>query len=137
MIFVSESINDTYKIAEKVARKCKGGEIILLNGELGAGKTTFTKGFAKALNVKNNVTSPTFTIMKSYYGDLTLRHFDMYRINDEEELEELGFDDYFYGNDVCLVEWNKVKFIEKNVITVNIEYSGENERTITIEGVDL
>ena len=92
MEFISKSLEDTFLLASHIAKQCNGGEIILLNGDLGAGKTTFTKGFAKALGITNAVTSPTFTLMKTYYGRLRLYHFDMYRIIDEGEVEELGFE---------------------------------------------
>ena len=99
MDFISNSIEDTYLIADNIAKKCVGGEVFLLNGDLGAGKTTFAKGFAKSLGVDANVKSPTFTIMKSYIGRLKLYHFDMYRIESEEELTELGFEEYFFDKD--------------------------------------
>ena len=88
--YISKSVEETYALAKSIADKLKGGEVILLNGDLGAGKTTFTKGLAKALEVDDVVTSPTFTFMKEYLGRLPLYHFDMYRVSDEEELYELG-----------------------------------------------
>ena len=137
MEYVSQSVNDTYILAQKVADKCQGGEIILLNGDLGAGKTTFTKGFAAALGVKENVTSPTFTIMKEYEGRKKLYHFDLYRILDEQELDELGFDDFFFDNDaICVIEWNKYHNLGK-IIKIDIEYTDEHTRVFKIEGLDL
>ena len=137
MEYVSQSVIDTYSLAQKVADKCQGGEIILLNGDLGAGKTTFTKGFAAALGVKENVTSPTFTIMKEYEGRKKLYHFDLYRIIDKQELDELGFDDFLSDNDaICVIEWNKYHNLDKT-ININIGYTDENTRVFKIEGLDL
>lgn len=137
MEYVSRSVNDTYDLAKRVADVCRGGEIILLNGDLGAGKTTFTKGLAAALGVKDNVTSPTFTIMKEYKGRLKLYHFDLYRIIDEQELDELGFDDYLNDNEaVCVIEWNKYSDL-RDTIDVDIKYEDENTRIFSIKGTEL
>ncbi len=138
MKFISKSEKDTYKIAKKFERTLSGGEVVILNGDLGAGKTTFTKGLAKALGITENVTSPTFTLMNIYTsGRLKLYHFDMYRIEDESEAQELGLDEFFYGNGVCMIEWaeNIKNMLPKNLITINITKLGENEREIEILGV--
>ena len=138
MKFISKSEKDTYKIAKKFERALSGGEVVILNGDLGAGKTTFTKGLAKALGITENVTSPTFTLMNIYTsGRLKLYHFDMYRIEDESEAQELGLDEFFYGNGVCMIEWaeNIKNMLPKNLITINITKLGENEREIEILGV--
>ena len=138
MKFISKSEKDTYKIAKKFERTLSGGEVVILNGDLGAGKTTFTKGLAKALGITENVTSPTFTLMNIYTsGRITLYHFDMYRIEDESEAQELGLDEFFYGNGVCMIEWaeNIKNMLPKNLITINITKLGENEREIEILGV--
>ena len=137
MEFISHSIEETYSLAKAIADECCGGEIILLNGDLGAGKTTFTKGLASALGVKENVTSPTFTIMKEYVGRVKLYHFDLYRIIDEQELDELGFDDFLSDKDaVCVIEWNKYSDLGKT-ININIDYTDENTRLFRIEGIEL
>ena len=134
MEYLSHSVEETNTLAKIVADKCVGGEIIVLSGDLGAGKTTFTKGFAVALGVRNPVTSPTFTIMKKYEGRLTLYHFDLYRIEDEGELDELGFEDYIGEKDaVCVIEWNKFSNL-KNPIVIDITYVGEEERKFSIKG---
>ncbi len=138
MKFISKSEKDTYKIAKKFERTLSGGEVVILNGDLGAGKTTFTKGLAKALGITENVTSPTFTLMNIYTsGRLKLYHFDMYRIEDESEAQELGLDEFFYGNGVCMIEWaeNIKNMLPKNLITINITKLGENKREIEILGV--
>ena len=134
MKYCSESVCDTYVLAGKIADKCIGGEVILLNGDLGAGKTTFTKGLAEALGITTVIKSPTFTLMKKYtQGRLPLYHFDLYRVESEEEVYELGFDDYLENNDgICVIEWNKFSGLNKNVININIAYNGETGRTFEI-----
>ncbi|MGN0771090.1 MAG: tRNA (adenosine(37)-N6)-threonylcarbamoyltransferase complex ATPase subunit type 1 TsaE [Christensenellales bacterium] len=128
---ISRSVQDTYEIAAQVAHSLKGGEVILLNGNLGAGKTTFTKGLALALGITDVVTSPTFTFMKSYEGRLTLYHFDMYRAQSEDELYELGLADYLDMGGVCVIEWNKFENIKEPII-INITTIDDNSREIEI-----
>jgi tRNA threonylcarbamoyladenosine biosynthesis protein TsaE len=100
----TEAPEQTMKLAEKLAHYLQEGNLILLEGDLGAGKTTFTKGLAKGLGVTRNVNSPTFTIIKEYQGEkLPLYHMDVYRLG--ESMEDLGFDEYFEGNGVTVVEW--------------------------------
>lgn len=140
MEFISKSEKDTIKLAKKFEKKLKGGEVVVLNGDLGAGKTTFTKALCKALKVKENVTSPTFTLMNIYTsGRLPLYHFDMYRIEDESEAQELGLNDYFYSNGVCMIEWaeNIKHILPKNLITINIEKIGETSRKFEILGLEV
>ncbi len=134
--YLSQCIEDTYLLAEKLAEKLKGGEVILLNGDLGAGKTTFTKGLAKFLGVEDIVTSPTFTFMKEYEGRLRLYHFDMYRAQDEDELYELGLNDYLDAGGVCVIEWNKFEDV-KDPIVIDIQTLSEDMRLFTISGADL
>ena len=135
MKFLSRSEKDTYAFAKRVADRLKGGEVILLSGDLGAGKTTFTKGLALALGVKETVTSPTFTYVKEYEGRLPLFHFDMYRLKDSDELFEIGWEDYLERGGVCAVEWSenvKEAFLP-GTIYVDIAKTGETERVITID----
>lgn len=136
MIYISNSLDDTNNLATKIADKLVGGEIILLNGELGAGKTTFTKGLANALDIKDIVTSPTFTFMKSYNGRLKLYHYDMYRVESEDELYELGLAEFLYADGVCVIEWNKFEDLI-NPIVINISYLGDSSRKFEIKGIDL
>ena len=106
MIYESFTPEDTFQIGEEIARQAKPGEIYTLNGDLGVGKTVFTKGIASGLGIKEPVTSPTFTIIQEYdSGRLPLYHFDVYRIGDPEEMDEIGYEDYFYGQGICLIEW--------------------------------
>lgn len=134
--FISKNVEDTYELANKIASKLYGGDIILLNGDLGAGKTTFTKGLAKALGVEEVVTSPTFTFMKEYHGRIPLYHFDMYRVEDEDELYELGLNEYLYMQGVCVIEWNKFEDI-KNPIVINIKTMDNDKRYFEISGIEL
>lgn len=133
MLFVTKNEQQTYELAAKIASGLVGGEIIVLEGELGAGKTTFAKGLAKALDIKEEVTSPTFILMKEYEGRLKLYHFDLYRIENEEELEEMGFKDFLYEGGVCVIEWNKFKNFPMPPIYINIERIDDNSRSIEIE----
>jgi tRNA threonylcarbamoyladenosine biosynthesis protein TsaE len=106
MILESKKPEDTYLFGKKLGEKAQPGEIFLLEGDLGVGKTVFTQGFAKGLGILEPVNSPTFTILQEYdTGRLTLYHFDVYRIADIEEMEEIGYEDYFYGDGICLIEW--------------------------------
>ena len=104
-IFESYSYEDTIGIAEKIADTFNGGEFVAMYGDLGAGKTAFVQGIAKALGITNHVTSPTFTIVNEYEGRLPLYHFDVYRIGDPDEMYEIGYDEYVDSNGVCIVEW--------------------------------
>lgn len=130
------NLADTQKLANDFANLLNGGEIVTLSGDLGAGKTTFTQFLAKALSIKEAVTSPTFTLMNSYIGKLKLYHFDMYRIDDIDEIIETGLLEYFGKKDaVCMIEWaeNIQKVLPKNIIKIEIEKLDENSRKFKIE----
>lgn len=101
--FISHSAEQTQEWAERLSHLLQPGDVITLEGDLGAGKTTFTQGLARGLGVRGVVNSPTFTIIKEYQGSMPLYHMDVYRVDDE--LEELGFDEYFYGEGITVVEW--------------------------------
>lgn len=133
MKYYSKNARDTQNIAKNLAKTLSGGEVIILNGDLGAGKTTFTKGLVKGLGGKKTVVSPTFTIMHSYDDTrIPVYHFDMYRIADEDELYELGLEEYLYENGVAVIEWNKFSRLPEKTVTVNIVLKGGNEREIEI-----
>lgn len=105
-VYDSFSEEMTFEIGKKLGEKADKGEIICLEGDLGVGKTVFTKGFAEGLNIEENIDSPTFTIVQEYTeGRLPLYHFDVYRIGDILEMDEIGYEDYFFGEGVCLLEW--------------------------------
>lgn len=101
----THSPDETWELAFQMGQQAVPGEVITLNGDLGAGKTVFAQGFAAGLGVSEPVNSPTFTIVQEYAGRLPLYHFDVYRIEEPEEMEEIGYRDYFYGDGVCLIEW--------------------------------
>lgn len=106
MIIESFSTKDTYEIGYNLGSKATRGQVYCINGDLGVGKTVFTQGFAKGLGIDEPVNSPTFTIIQEYEGmNMPLYHFDVYRIGDVWEMEEIGYEDYFYGEGVCLIEW--------------------------------
>ena len=106
MVFESLCAEDTYNFGRMLGEKVPAGTVICLSGELGTGKTLFSKGFAKGLSVDEPIVSPTFTIVQEYKdGRLPLYHFDTYRIVDPYEMDEIGFDDYLYGDGICLIEW--------------------------------
>ena len=102
-VIKTQSVEETQKVAYAIGKWVKSGMILTLEGDLGAGKTTFTKGLAKGLDIKRNVNSPTFTIIKEYQGRLPLYHMDVYRL--ENGADEIGLDDYLYGEGVCVIEW--------------------------------
>lgn len=124
MIIESFKMEDTYKIGNKLGMEANAGQVICLLGDLGVGKTVFTQGFAKGLGITEPVSSPTFTIIQEYYeGRIPFYHFDVYRIEDVEEMYEIGYEDYFYGSGVCLVEWANLieEILPPNRIVVTIE----------------
>jgi len=134
-VYFSNSFEETLKIAYDLAKDFVGGEVVLLDGDLGAGKTVFAKGVAQALGIEQQVTSPTFAIHNSYEGRLVLNHFDFYRL-DESEAEVLGLDEFFGAKDgVCLIEWwsNIQSLLPQNCIKISIEKIDENQRKIVLK----
>lgn len=128
-----KSVDETYALAKKVADTLDGGEVLLLDGDLGAGKTMFTKGLAKALGVKEEVTSPTFTILNVYEdGRLKLNHLDMYRVESSDELAELGIEECFDEDAVTVIEWNKFEHFDGKVIKISVKTLGETKREYDI-----
>lgn len=104
--FESNSAEETYEFGVKLGKSCESGDVYTLIGDLGVGKTVFTQGFAEGLGIKEPVNSPTFTILQVYEdGRIPLYHFDVYRIGDPSEMDEIGFDEYVYGEGVSLIEW--------------------------------
>lgn len=117
-----DSLEITEKFGEKLGSLLQAGDVICLNGELGAGKTTLTKNIAKGMGIEDYVTSPTFSIINEYYGKLNLYHFDTYRLENVEEVSYLGFDEYFYGDGVCVIEWADriAAFLPEEYLEINI-----------------
>ena len=132
MEYITEKYEDTILVAEAFAKTLNKGDVVVLKGEMGAGKTIFTKGIAKALGIKDEVTSPTYAYMNDYDGKLY--HYDCYRLSGGEDAEALGLTDYFYGNGICVIEWaeNIADVLPDNVKVVKIEKLSENKRKITL-----
>ena len=122
MEFIVDSVAKTINIGKKIGGLARSGDIICLNGDLGSGKTHFTKGIAKGLGISDNITSPTFTIVNEYEGRIKLYHFDVYRVNDPDEISEMGFDEYIFGEGVSVIEWsNYIKeIIPEECMNINI-----------------
>ena len=136
MEFITHSPEETEKIGEALAKSLQPGTILAYRGDLGAGKTAFTRGLARGLGCKETVTSPTYTIVNEYLGGrLPLFHFDMYRLASSDDLWDIGWEDYLDRGGVCAVEWSEnVQDAMEDAVTVTIEKLGENTRRITIEG---
>ena len=141
MVIETRSPEETFQFGEKLGREAKPGQIYTLNGDLGTGKTVFTQGFAAGLGITEPVNSPTFTILQVYEeGRMPFYHFDVYRIGDVEEMDEIGYEDCFYGEGVCLIEWAELieEILPEKVIVVTIEKDleqGFDYRKITLEGL--
>lgn len=139
MIYESLSEKDTFDLGKKLGENAKPGQIVCIDGDLGVGKTVFTKGFAEGLGVKDDVVSPTFTIIQEYTdGRLPMYHFDVYRIGHPDEMYDIGYEEYFYGDGVCLIEWsNRIEeLLPEESIHINIEKDLEKSfdyRKITVE----
>ena len=133
---------ETYAFGRRLGEAAEPSSVYCLNGDLGVGKTVFTQGFADGLGVEGPVDSPTFTIVKQYDdGRMPFYHFDVYRIGDISEMDEIGYEDCFYGDGVSLVEWGGLieEILPENVITVKIEKDlekGFDYRRITVEGLE-
>lgn len=129
---VASSVQETMELGSRVGNTLKSGDVVGLYGGLGAGKTVFVKGIARALGIFEEITSPTFTLMRQYQAGLTLCHFDLYRIEDEEELEHIGFYDYLGSDCVCVIEWAGHASSLRPDVSVIIDGSGDEERIIEI-----
>ena len=141
MEFITHSREETAALGARLADALDSGRVVAFTGDLGAGKTAFVSGMAQALGVEERVTSPTFTIVNEYEGGrLPLFHFDMYRLDGADELFHIGWEDYLARGGVCAVEWseNVAEAIEPDAVWVSIRRGeGNDDRVITIEGVDL
>lgn len=143
VIIETENPEETFALGQKIGRAATPGQVYTLTGDLGVGKTVFTQGVASGLGITEPVNSPTFTIVQVYEeGRLPFYHFDVYRIGDIEEMEEIGYDDYFFGEGICLIEWAELieEILPENRISITIEkdlFRGFDYRRITIEGLEL
>lgn len=139
MIIETYGPRETFALGKKMGEEAEAGQVICLNGDLGVGKTVFTQGFAEGLGIEGTVNSPTFTILQEYDdGRLPFYHFDVYRIGDVSEMDEIGYEDCFYGDGVSLIEWSELieEILPDDVITITIEKDldkGFDYRKITIE----
>ena len=136
MRFLTHSPEETEALGEALGRRLRGGEIVAYYGGLGAGKTAFTRGLARGLDIPARVTSPTYTIVNEYLGGrLPLFHFDMYRLSSADDLFDIGWEDYLQRGGVCAVEWSEnVQEALEDALTVRIEKRSDETREITIEG---
>ena len=140
MVFETYSPEETSALGERMGRCALPGTVITLTGDLGTGKTVFTQGFARGLGIEDTVNSPTFTVLQIYEeGRLPLYHFDVYRIEEPEEMEEIGYEEYFYADGVCLIEWAELieELLPATCIRVTIVKDpdkGFDYRRITVEG---
>ena len=139
MIVETFSADETYEYGRKMGAEAQPGDVYCLTGDLGVGKTVFTQGFAAGLGVREPVSSPTFTIVQEYEGEkMPFYHFDVYRIGEAEEMEEIGFEDYVYGQGVCRIEWANLirEILPEDFMGIMIEKDmekGFDYRRITLE----
>lgn len=142
MIIETYTASETFDIGKKIGEQAMPGQIYTLVGDLGVGKTVFTQGVAAGLQITEPINSPTFTIIQVYEeGRMPFYHFDVYRIGDIEEMEEIGYDDYFFGEGICLIEWANLieEILPEQIISITIEKDlekGFDYRKIIIEGIE-
>lgn len=142
MVKETNSAKETFELGKMIGQNVKAGQILCLEGDLGVGKTVFTQGFAVGLEIDEPICSPTFTIVQEYHeGRLPLYHFDVYRIGDVTEMDEIGYEEYFFGDGVCLVEWGNLitELLPENTVYITIEKcpdKGFDYRRITINNED-
>ena len=138
-VFETFSPEETHELGRRLGGEAYPGQVICLDGDLGVGKTVFTQGFAQGLGIEGPVNSPTFTILQTYEdGRLPLYHFDVYRIGDPEEMDEIGYEEYFYGEGVCLIEWpSRIEgLVPQEAVRITIEKrpeKGFDYRRITVQ----
>lgn len=132
--FTTKTSEETIELGFKIGKKLKKGNIIAMQGTLAAGKTTITKGIAKALEITDTITSPTFCLISEYYGKMPLYHMDVYRLEGSEDFENLGTEDMLYGDGVCIIEWSEkiMDSLPKETIIINIQPKDDGSRKIQI-----
>ena len=136
---ITNSPEETIQLGKEIGSRLNPGDIIALKGNLAAGKTTITKGIAFSLDIKDVITSPTYTLISEYYGKMPLYHMDMYRIGSIEEFEMLGVDEMLFGSGVTVIEWSEriEDYLPENHIVVDIQRQEDGRRDVIIEGIDL
>jgi tRNA threonylcarbamoyladenosine biosynthesis protein TsaE len=135
MEIISGSPEQTQQIGKKLGQLAKRGDVILLTGDLGTGKTCLTQGIARGLDIDEFVTSPSFTIMREHYGRLPLYHVDFYRLDSIDDIYDLGIDDYLFSEGLCVIEWAEkgMKLMPEERLFIKIEYISENERKLDLK----
>lgn len=134
---VSHSLAQTHRLGARLGELLQSGDLVLLEGDLGTGKTSLTQGVAEGLEIHQVVSSPTFTLLKEYEGRLPLYHFDLYRLDEPDEILALGFEEYFYGSGVCVVEWaNKAEDIwPQEHLRIQLKMVSDTKRGLLLTGV--
>ena len=137
MVFESRNESETEALGERLAKCLRAGAVVALYGDLGAGKTAFVRGMARGLDIRESVSSPTFTIVNEYPGDPALFHFDMYRLKNAEELYGIGWEDYLDRNGICVTEWSEriEEALPEDAVRVTISRLSDSERSIRVEGM--
>lgn len=137
MIVKTNSEAETEALGERLAKCLRAGAVVALYGDLGAGKTAFVRGMARGLDIRESVSSPTFTIVNEYAGDPALFHFDMYRLKNAEELYGIGWEDYLDRNGICVTEWSEriEEALPEDAVRVTISRLSDSERSIRVEGM--
>lgn len=132
--FITKNSDETIELGYKIGQKLKKGNILAMQGTLAAGKTTITKGIAKALEISDTITSPTFCLISEYYGKMPLYHMDVYRLEGSEDFENLGTENMLYGDGVCIIEWSEkiMDSLPKETIIINIQPQDDGSRKIQI-----
>lgn len=139
--YITENEPETVELGEELAGFLHSGDVLAVTGDLGSGKTALVKGIARGLSIEDYITSPTFTLVHSYRGpSVTLHHFDVYRVSSEEELFDIGFEEYLYGGDICVIEWADLirPLLPAHTKWVHLErtQNGTDERKISIKGAE-
>ena len=137
MLVTTHCEEETEALGERLAKCLRAGAVVALYGDLGAGKTAFVRGMARGLDIRESVSSPTFTIVNEYPGDPALFHFDMYRLKNAEELYGIGWEDYLDRNGICVTEWSEriEEALPEDAVRVTIRRLSDTERSISIEGM--
>ncbi|MBN1410215.1 MAG: tRNA (adenosine(37)-N6)-threonylcarbamoyltransferase complex ATPase subunit type 1 TsaE [Spirochaetales bacterium] len=136
---ISLNREETFKTGEKIGEKLSQGSVVCLFGPLGSGKTLLTKGIAEALDISDEITSPTFTLISTYHGKCDFYHIDLYRIENEEELHDLGLTEVLYGDGISVVEWAEKlgSLLPPESVKINLKILPEDQREILLEGIDI
>jgi len=135
MNFITNTVEETIELGKKIGRGLKPGDIVCIDGDLGSGKTHLTKGIALGLDIDEHITSPTFNIVNEYEGRIKLYHFDVYRVNDPDEIAAIGFDEYIFSDAASVIEWSDYikELIPDDHIQINIANESETRRNINIQ----